>query len=143
MTTHFLDWKKPVIPGLEPIRAERREIRIPIEACGFDRSGHFFTERTETLDVSESGCKFRLRAELACDAILAVRVLNDDRGARASRPVLFRAVRAEQKAGAWSVGAAKLQQDDPWTDGLFEVPARDVLAPRDANRNRGLKRNSR
>jgi hypothetical protein len=38
-----------------------------------------------------------------------------------SRPVLFRTVRMERNAQRWNVAAAKLQQDDSWTDGLAEV----------------------
>lgn len=120
MTTHFLDWKKPLIPGVAAIRADRRAIQIPIEACGFDRRGRFFTERTETLNVSETGCKFHLRTELACDAVLAVRVLNDTNdGTAPLRSVLFRIVRTEPSAAEWNVAASQLQQDDPWTSGMF------------------------
>lgn len=46
-------------------RDEYRETRsVPVEVSGFDVRGRFFTERTETLDVSDSGCRFQLRAEL-------------------------------------------------------------------------------
>jgi hypothetical protein len=122
MRTRFLDWSKSEVRGFVPVRADRRPKRFPVEACGFDRCGHFFIERTETSDVSESGCRFRLRTELARDAILAIRVLNDCHGgARPSPAVLFRMVRMERNEEAWNIAASKLQQDDPWTDGLIEA----------------------
>jgi len=122
MTTHFLDWKKLLIPGAAAIRADRRAIQIPIEACGFDRRGRFFTERTETLNVSDTGCKFRVRTELACDAVVAVRVLNDTSdGTPPLRSVLFRIVRTEPNVAEWSVAGSQLQQDDPWSDSMFAV----------------------
>jgi hypothetical protein len=43
MRTRFLDWSKSEVRGLGPVRADRRPKRFPVEeACGFDRSGHFF-----------------------------------------------------------------------------------------------------
>lgn len=126
MTTHFLDWKKPLIPGVAAIRAHRRSIEIPIEACGFDHRGRFFTERTETLNLSETGCKFHLRKELACDAVLALRVLNDTNdGTPPLRSVLFRIVRTEPSAAEWNVAASQLQPDDPWTNGIVSVESRN------------------
>lgn len=120
-----LDWKKSLIPGLAPIRAYRQKISMRIEVCAFDRGGRFFTELTETSDVSTSGCKCHLRTEISGDAILAIRILNDSGGrAEFRNPVLFRAVRMERASGGWMVGASKLQQNDAWLANLPAIEAR-------------------
>jgi len=115
MTAHFLDWNEHGIPEMQPVRDSHPARQLLIEACGFDRSGRFFTERTETSDVSESGCKFRLRAEINSDAILALRIIGDrNNGVPPMRPVLFRTVQTEKDSCDWIVAVSKLQQNDPW-----------------------------
>ena len=121
MATNFPGWQKPVGPGSGLTRKYRHGVPFQIETCGLDRAGRFFTERTETCEVSESGCKFRLKTEIAEDAIVAVRALaSHDGGAELLRPVLFRAVGTERTETGWNVTAAKLQRDDPWTGGLLK-----------------------
>jgi hypothetical protein len=39
-------------------REERIDLELPIEVCGFDSYLRFFTERTETRNVSGWGCQF-------------------------------------------------------------------------------------
>jgi hypothetical protein len=122
MATNFPNWQKRFAPGPGLTQKYRRGVRFQIETCGLDRAGRFFTERTETSEVSESGCKFRLKTEIAADAIVAVRALTGhDGGAELLRPALFRAVRLERSASGWSIAASKLQQDDPWTGGLIKA----------------------
>lgn len=53
-------------------RAERFALQLFIEVCGFDRGGRFFTERSETCDVSDGGCKFYLRTEVDRGAVVAL-----------------------------------------------------------------------
>ena len=121
MATNFSGWQKLAVPGPGSTRKCRHEVRFQIEACGFDRAGRFFTERRETSEVSESGCKFRLKTEIATEVILAVRALaGHDGGAELLRPVLFRALHVERNGKGWNVTAAKLQRDDPWTGGLLK-----------------------
>ena len=63
-------------------RAERFALQLSIEVCGFDRCGRFFTERSETCDISDGGCKFYLRTEVDREAVVALRVIerHDQRG---------------------------------------------------------------
>ncbi|HEY4949581.1 MAG TPA: hypothetical protein VIH88_04535 [Candidatus Acidoferrales bacterium] len=96
-------------------RPERIASQLPIEVCGFDRCGHFFTERSETCNVSVRGCKFYLRTEVEREAIVALRVIerHDQRGNDAV-PVLFQVARIEREPGAWALGAWKLRAEDLW-----------------------------
>jgi hypothetical protein len=123
----IIDWKKLLVPGLGPIRGERQHILLRIEVCAFDRFGRFFTEATETADISESGCKFTLRTEIPRDSVIAIRVVNDrNRGMQPAHSILFGAVRIEKTSGGWVVGASKLQHDDEW------MP---YVVPRNGRRN--------
>jgi PilZ domain-containing protein len=103
------------IPGLEPVREERRPLQVPVEVCGFNLRGRFFTERSETSNVSDGGCKFCLRTQIAPDAIVALRAVNGRRrGGQDSLPVLFQVVRVGRDSNQWVVGAVKLQSDELW-----------------------------
>jgi hypothetical protein len=101
----------------------RREDRVPlaltIEVCGFDRSLRFFTERTETFNISDSGCQFRLRMEVAQEAVVAIRVIrqNGDED-MSSKSALFRVVRVRQETRAILIGAQKLQPHNLWNLGI-------------------------
>ncbi len=109
-------WKRfGPIPGLEPVREERYSLQASIEVCGFNLRGRFFTERSETSNVSDGGCKFCLRTEIAPDAIVALRVAGGNkRGGQDTSPVLFQVVRVERDSNQWIVGAIKLQSDELW-----------------------------
>jgi hypothetical protein len=122
MATNFQGWHKPQDSGPGLRRKYRCGARFQLETCGLDRAGSFFTERTETSEVSDSRCKFRLKTEIATEVILAVRALaGHDGGADLLRPVLFRAVHVERNGKGWNVTAAKLQRDDPWTGGVLKA----------------------
>ena len=111
-------------------RPERIASQLPIEICGFDRCGHFFTERSETCNVSVRGCKFYLRTEVEREAIVALRVIerHDQRGNDAA-PVLFQVARIEREPSAWALGVWKLRAEDLWPMGtahsLGGVPSLD------------------
>src|SRR5271156_5401181 len=94
-------------------RAERFALQLSIEVCGFDRCGRFFTERSETCDISDGGCKFYLRTEVDREAVVAMRVIEryDQRG-YGSAPVLFQVTRIERESSGWSLGALKLHAQD-------------------------------
>lgn len=129
-------------------RREYRETRsVPVEISGFDARGRFFTERTKTLDVSESGCRFRVRAELEKDSAISVRVIQRRNGMMMDDPpVLFRVVwarhtnpghpasgRTDPDRGepGWTVAGAKLQPVQLWTVG-FPVEPTDEDSPEDS-----------
>jgi hypothetical protein len=88
---------------------------LSIEVCGFDRCGRYFTERSETCDVSDGGCKFYLRTEVEREAIVALRVIErrDQRGDVAA-PVLFQVAHMERGSSGWTLEALKVRADDSW-----------------------------
>jgi hypothetical protein len=96
-------------------RPARLALQFAIEVCGFDRCGRFFSERSETCNVSDGGCKFYLRTEVEREAVLALRVIEryDSRGSGAA-PVLFRVAHIERESSGWSLGALKLRAEDLW-----------------------------
>ncbi|MGB8541617.1 MAG: hypothetical protein WCD49_08270 [Candidatus Acidiferrales bacterium] len=101
-------------------REERVDLEFVIEVCGFDSFLRFFTERTETRNVSGWGCQFPLRIEVSEEAVLAVRVIrqNGD-GELASKSALFRVVRVSQEANGVLVHAQKMQPYKIWN---AEIP---------------------
>jgi hypothetical protein len=114
-------------------RGEFRETRsVPVEISGFDARGRFFTERTETLDVSDSGCRFQLRAELEKHSAISVRVIRRRNGMMMDDPpVLFRVVWVRHTTPGWMVAGAKLQPVRLWTVG-FPVDPTDENSPEDS-----------
>jgi hypothetical protein len=110
-----LPWKGQglaTISGLTPLRPEQFTPQISIEVCGFDRCGRFFSERSETSNVSEEGCKFYLRTEVERDANVALRaVARNDRRGNDSAPALFHVARIERESGGWALGAVKLRAE--------------------------------
>lgn len=123
----MLDWKKPVIPGLGAVRESRHHIRLPIEVCAFDRGGRFFTEVTETWDVSESGCRCHLRTEVANNTVLAIRIVTHaSSGMKSQGPILFHVARMESASGGWTIGASKLQKNDVWMPNLAPIKTQRV-----------------
>jgi hypothetical protein len=104
--------------GIEANKDRRREARIalaiPIEVTGFDAGGKFFCAATKTVDISESGCSFRLTHCLERGGIIAIKVAVKDRKKSQHRPFLYQVARATQEADHWVVGAAKLQPESVW-----------------------------
>jgi PilZ domain len=110
-------------------RREWREARrVPVEISGFDARGRFFTERTSTLDVSDSGCSFLLNAELEKNSAVSVRVIRRRNGLMLDDPpVLFRVAWIRQTHPGWpkwTVAGAKMQPVQLWTVG-FPVDEED------------------
>ena len=94
-------------------REQRTDIAVIVEVCGFDKSGHFFAEHTATLNVSTNGCCFRLRAEIAPDAQLAVQPVSTEPGATA-QPVLYNIAWLELLENGALVGASRVQGQTSW-----------------------------
>jgi hypothetical protein len=96
-------------------RPQRIALQFAIEVCGFDRCGRYFTERSETCNVSAGGCKFHLRTEVEREAVVALRVIERfERGGSNAAPVLFQVAHMERESSGWSLGAMKLRADDFW-----------------------------
>jgi hypothetical protein len=87
-------------------RPERIALQFAIEVCGFDRCGRFFTERSETSDVSVGGCKFYLRTEVERVAVVALRVIERfEQHGNDAAPVLFQVARMEVARRGFVAGA--------------------------------------
>jgi hypothetical protein len=119
MATHFAGWNRGtagagVSSGPGVLREIPGTVRFSVEVCGLGGGGRFFTERCEALATSDVECKFRLKTEVAADAILALRMIYEGRrGGNAPAPILFRAVRRECGAMGWTIEARKLQHEEP------------------------------
>lgn len=123
MRKHQSDWQQLGTVTTDDRRHEERvPLALTIEVCGFDCSLRFFTERTETCDVSDSGCQFRLRAEVAEETVVAIRVIHQSGGDELnSKSALFRIIRIRLEAPAISIGAQKLQPHSLWSLGVTRL----------------------
>src|ERR1700744_392640 len=99
----------------EPGRESRIPLRFVIEVCGFNRYGKFFTERTETSDVSRRGCRFQLHQEILPETVVAIRVVRKDELRTVTSPVLFQVAHTRTVSDGWTAGAATLQTGDVWS----------------------------
>jgi hypothetical protein len=72
VNSSIIDVPKPIL------RINAGFAELEPEVSGFDSSLRYFTERTETCDVSESGCQFRLHINLAQETVVAVRAGRGD-----------------------------------------------------------------
>jgi hypothetical protein len=123
MRKQQVDWQQL---GTVTTDDRRHEDRVPlaltIEVCGFDCSLRFFTERTKTCNVSDSGCQFRLHTEVAPETVVAIRVIHQSYGDELnSKSALFRIVRVRPEYPAISIGAQKLQQHSLWSLGVSRL----------------------
>jgi hypothetical protein len=92
---------------------QRMPVELIIEVSGFDCSLRYFNERTETCDVSESGCQFRLHIALAPETVVAVRAVCSSGVGSNSKADLFRIVRTWQEPQSILIGAQALQPLQP------------------------------
>ena len=95
-------------------RESRISLRFLIEVCGFDRFGKFFTERSETSNVSRHGCRFSLKTEIVPDTVVAIRVMRSKGPESPTSPSLFQVIHAEPARDGWHAGASTLQPGDVW-----------------------------
>lgn len=100
-------------------REERHQVQLPIEVSGLDRHGRFFTESTNTRDVSDHGCRFALRQEVRKDAVVAIRLAPQQGEQEPIKwPVLFQVAWVGELPEGWVLGASKVQPDELWDIGL-------------------------
>lgn len=115
-------------------RAKQRESRISlrflIEVCGFDRFGKFFTERSETSNVSRRGCRFSLKTEVAPESVVAIRVLQSKSPQGTTSPSLFQVAHTEKAQEGWHAGASTLQPGDIWAVDFAALDHASSTTPR-------------
>lgn len=100
--------------GLDRRREQRLSLCFPIEVSGLDRQREFFSEKTSTDDISEHGCRFRIRRELLQNALVTVRLAKGVVIPDASVAVDYRIARIEKTAEGAVVGAAKSGPGNLW-----------------------------
>ena len=116
MSKQTMTWiEHAPLSGLARQRPQRFALQFSIDVYGLDRWGRFFTERSETCNVSDAGCRFYLRTEVEREAVVAVRVINrNGHLGNASSPMLFQIAHIERDATGWTLGALKLRAEDAW-----------------------------
>ncbi len=113
-----IDWEELSLEASQDRRRERRiPLAFPVEVSGFDQNGRYFSEQTMTADISESGCRFHLKIQVHCGAVVALKVVSRGNSkALPDRPLLFQVARVKQEGDGdgWVVGAVKLQPESLW-----------------------------
>jgi hypothetical protein len=109
-------WEELTAEAQRDRRCEPRlNLPYPVEVYGFDHSGRYFTERTQTRNVSAGGCMIDLKHRLDAQAVLAIRrVARDGTRSAEHKPVLFMVCWTQKSGRHWTVGASKLQSGDMW-----------------------------
>lgn len=110
------DWDKL---SREVQQDRRRGKRVPltfsIEVSGFDPTARLFSERTKTSDISEVGCRFRVKTPLSRGDVVAIKLLSrGNEQSPAGKPLLFQIVWVRHDPDGWTVGALKLQPENIW-----------------------------
>lgn len=75
MGAQSLLWGLCAMQTMDRRKTTRHELRIPVEISGFTASGEFFTEQTNTEEVSREGCHFPLRRRIADGRLLGLKLL--------------------------------------------------------------------
>jgi hypothetical protein len=105
---------------IERRREPRARVNFPIEISGFDSHKRLFTERTFTLEVTSSGCRFSVSAPVENHSAIAIRVLLHRGGVETDlRPMLFEVVGVEPGEFGYTLAAVKLQQGPVWPSSPF------------------------
>ena len=104
-------------------RQERRvPLVFPINVSGLDDTGHFFSENSTTHNISEQGCRFRLRRRPQEGDGLAIRLMSRDQFPHpSSRPLLFEVRWILPEGDGWLVGTYCLQPRNLWNMTFPEI----------------------
>ncbi len=96
-------------------KGKRLALVFPIVVSGLDSSWRFFTERTKTVDISETGCRFYLKARPKPGDVVAIRLVSpQDIRPNLEKQFLFEIAWVAPEGDAWVVGASKLQPENIW-----------------------------
>jgi hypothetical protein len=103
----------------EANRDRRRDQRVvlvfPLNICGIDAAGHFFSEDTVTNNISEQGCRFQLSRKVEPGDVVAVRISSRNPAERSDdRPTLFEVRWARRDGDGWLLGTVCLQASKLW-----------------------------
>ncbi|GEM_PF-1011647 len=96
-------------------KGKRVTLAFPIEISGFDRRGRLFRDSTTTCDISELGCRFRVKTQLERGDVVAIKLIRRTNGQAPERkPLLFQIAWVAREADGWVAGALMLQPDNFW-----------------------------
>jgi len=96
-------------------KGKRVPLTFPVEVSGLDGAGRLFVEQTTTSEISEWGCRLKLKTRVVRGDVVAVRLLVKVKpSTEASEPVLFEIAWSEENRGEWLAGARKLQAAELW-----------------------------
>lgn len=111
-----MDWAALLVAEVgQDRRGEgRRPLDLPIEVFGFDSQGRFFAEPTVTLNISDTGCRFKINRECEPNAVVAIKLLANSSQPSTEGALLYQIVWARQEGNGWVYGAAQLQKGTPW-----------------------------
>jgi hypothetical protein len=105
--------------GVERRQTKRIPLALHIEVSGREGKRGAFRDRTVTIDVSESGCRFQLDRELKRGDELAIVCETDGDGPTGAQPALFHVVWAEPAEHGSLIGAMQLQAGNVWPTALM------------------------
>jgi hypothetical protein len=89
---------------------------VPHRGLRFNNKGEFFTERTTTADISESGCRFQVKAQVETGGILALKLISRHNSETlTNRPFLYEVARVAPAREGWTLGVVKLQPESIWS----------------------------
>jgi hypothetical protein len=96
-------------------KAKRVPLAFPINVCGMDPNGHFFSEDTATHDISEQGCRFHVQRRPQEGDALAIRLMSRDGLPHPeNRALLFEVRWVLPDGDGWLVGTFCLQPRNLW-----------------------------
>ncbi len=126
----WMDWASVLVAEVAQDwrREGRSPLALPIEVFGFDTQGRFFAEPTLTLNISDTGCSFKLTRESEPNAVVAIKLLANGSQPPPDRGLLFQVVWVRREDGGWVYGAAQLQKETPWGDLHPDGPGQSSVA---------------
>lgn len=105
--------------GAERRQTKRIPLALQIEVSGREGKRGAFRDRTVTIDVSESGCRFRLDRELKRGDELVIVCEKGDGSLPENQPTLFHVVWAAPYEDGSLIGAMQLQHESVWPAALM------------------------
>jgi hypothetical protein len=100
--------------SLDRRREQRIALRFPIEVSGLDQREQFFSEKTATDDISEHGCRFKIKAGVHPNLVVKVRLTSAASEPASRASVEYKIARVEKAEDGLIVGAAKLGAGNLW-----------------------------
>jgi hypothetical protein len=100
--------------GADRRKTKRIPLALHIEVSGREAKRGAFRDRTVTIDVSESGCRFQLDRELKRGDEVAIVCEPLNGGVAENRPELFHVVWTEPAEQGSLIGAMQLRAGNVW-----------------------------